>query len=78
MTQTKSKALLYAESHSFSHDISHCKPDQLTDKCYECKRYAAHLQLSLDDRLKDGHYSYFSEPQLSCIDKNYKLFIQLT
>jgi hypothetical protein len=79
MAQTKSKALLYAEENSFLHDISHCNPDQnqITGKCYECKRYAAHLQLGLDTELSDGLYSYLSEPKKTCVDKNYKLFLEL-
>jgi hypothetical protein len=80
MTQTKSKALVYAEEVYFSHDISHCNPDQITGKCYECKRYAAHLQLTMQanqDRFRDGLYSYFSAPNESCIEKDFKLFSQL-
>jgi hypothetical protein len=77
MPQTKSKALLYAEENSFLHDISHCNPDQIHLVCYECKRYAAHLQLGLDTKFSDGLYSYLSEPKKTCVDKNYKLFLEL-
>ena len=79
MTQTKSPALIYAETHSFSHDISHCNPrEDMTDKCHSCKRLAAHLQLDLQpERFKDGLYSYFSEPLLSCINKDYQHYSRL-
>lgn len=75
-TQIKSPALIYAETHSFSHDISHCNPlEDMTDKCHSCFRWAAHLQLGLQpERFEDGLYSYFSEPLLSCINKDYKLY----
>ena len=77
MPQTKSPALIYAETHSFSHDISHCNPlENASDKCHSCKRYAAHLQLSLQpERFKDGHFSYFSEPLRSCINKDHQHYI---
>ena len=78
MEDTPSPALLYAESASFSHDISHCNPDIKTEKCYECLRYAADLQLGLyEDKFKDGLYSYFSEPIKSCQEKEYQHFIQI-
>lgn len=79
MAQTKSPALIYAETHSFSHDISHCNPlDNIANQCYSCKRWAAHLQLGLQpERFKDGLYSYFSEPLLSCINKDYKYHIPI-
>lgn len=48
VTKTKSPALIYAETHSLNHDISHCNPlENASDKCHSCKRYAAHLQLGL-------------------------------
>lgn len=78
MNITKSEALIYAEEYSFDHDISHCNPVEKTENCYSCKRYAAHLQIGIDEeRFRDGLYSYFSEPQSSCIDKDYKHFIYI-
>lgn len=79
MTQTKSPALIYAETHSFSHDISHCNPlDNLVKQCYSCKRWAAHLQLGLQpEKFKDGLYSYFSDPQKDCVLNNFSLYKQL-
>lgn len=77
MTYTKSPALVYVETHSFSHDIAHCSPEKdETEKCHSCKRYSAHLQLNLyKDKFKDGLYSYLSEPLLSCINKDYQYYL---
>ena len=79
MDQTKLPALVYAETHSFSHDISHCNPiENASDKCYSCKRYAAHLQLGLQQgRFEDGLFSYFSEPLRSCINKDHQYYLPI-
>lgn len=78
MTTTQSQALINAETQSFSHDISHCNPDNKHNACYECLRYAAHLQLQIyQEKFYDGLYSYLSEPQASCLDKDHKMFVPL-
>ena len=76
MAQAKSPALIYAEAHSLCHDISHCNPkEHIVNKCNSCKRYAAHLQLHYNqEKFKDGLYSYFSDPETTCVQKNYQYY----
>ena len=79
MDQTKLPALVYAETHSFSHDISHCNPlENETENCHSCKRYAAHLQLGLHpEKFEHSLFSYFSDPFRSCINKDHKYYIPI-
>ena len=57
-----------------NHDISHCNLDTC-EKIDTCARYIAHLELKHNyDKFKDGLYSYFSNPEKSCIQQEYKYY----
>lgn len=78
MEDTPSKALLYAESRNINHDITHCEPDVLADKCYECFRYAAHLHINYNqERFKSGRFSYLSNPEKDCQKKEFASYLEL-
>lgn len=73
-------SMILVKRYSFSHDISHCNPTNADAKCHACKRYIAHIQLrdmNNYDKFRDGLYSYLSEPQTSCIDKDFKMFVSI-
>lgn len=73
-------SMILAKRHSFSHDISHCNPKNTEPRCHYCKRYIAHVQLKDENNAElycNGLYSYLSEPQVSCLDKDYKMFVPL-
>jgi hypothetical protein len=80
MISTKSQALIYAEEHTFSHDISHCSPENVKSKCHECKRYAAYLQNELNLNKEDTSfnlYSYLGSPEADCMKQDFQLFLPL-
>jgi len=78
MEETETDALIYANTHRFSHDISHCNPEEVDIKCGSCKRYAAHLQVYYNqDKFAGNRFAYLSHPKEECMNNNYEYFLTL-